>query len=151
MKNYHLGINLGHDRSAAIVSDGEIKVAIQQERLDRSKHSLGYLHQFVGNDKTIQLPWEAINYCLEELDRKNCINYRIFIQSLTNISQYTFLGMRLCFFCCLHFRTLLQLLMTLVSSLTYCPSICTHLLTKYLHLIITLVTALIYGLVSALI
>ncbi len=68
MKKYHLGINLGHDRSAAIVSDGEIKVAIQQERLDRSKHSLGYLHQFIGDEKNIQLPWEAINYCLKELD-----------------------------------------------------------------------------------
>ena len=54
MKNaYHLGINLGHDRSVAIVSDGEIKVAIQQERLDRSKHSLGYLNQFMGDNTKI--------------------------------------------------------------------------------------------------
>jgi len=64
---YHLGINLGHDRSAAIVSAGEIKVAIQQERLDRSKHSLGYLNQFMGDNKKIQVPWESINYCLNEL------------------------------------------------------------------------------------
>ena len=68
MKTYHLGINLGHDRSVAIISEGEIKVAIQQERLDRSKHSLGYLHQFIGDNKKIQLPWEAINYCLRELN-----------------------------------------------------------------------------------
>ena len=64
---YHLGINLGHDRSAAIVVDGEIKVAIQQERLDRSKHSLGYLNQFMGDNTKIQLPWESIHYCLNEL------------------------------------------------------------------------------------
>ena len=64
---YHLGINLGHDRSVAIVSDGEIKVAIQQERLDRSKHSLGYLNQFMGDNTKIQLPWESIHYCLNEL------------------------------------------------------------------------------------
>ena len=68
MKNaYHLGINLGHDRSVAIVADGEIKVAIQQERLDRSKHSLGYLNQFMGDNTKIQLPWESIHYCLNEL------------------------------------------------------------------------------------
>ena len=68
MSSYHLGINLGHDRSVAIVSEGEIKVAIQQERLDRSKHSLGYLHQFIGDNSKIQLPWESINYCLNELN-----------------------------------------------------------------------------------
>ena len=67
MNKYHLGINLGHDRSAAIVQDGEIKVAIQQERLDRCKHSIGYLHQSIGDDSKMQLPWEAINYCLEEV------------------------------------------------------------------------------------
>jgi carbamoyltransferase len=67
MSKYHLGINLGHDRSAAIVQDGEIKVAIQQERLDRCKHSIGYLHQSIGDDSKMQLPWEAINYCLEEV------------------------------------------------------------------------------------
>lgn len=68
MEKYHLGINLGHDRSAAIVTKGEIKVAIQQERLDRSKHSLGYLHQFIGDNRKIQLPLESINYCLKELN-----------------------------------------------------------------------------------
>ncbi len=65
MSNYHLGINLGHDRAAAIVKNGEIIVAIHQERLDRSKHSLGFLHHSVGHEAQIQLPDEAIRYCLD--------------------------------------------------------------------------------------
>ena len=43
MNEYHLGINMGHARSAAVVRDGEIVVAIEQERLDRKKHSIGFL------------------------------------------------------------------------------------------------------------
>lgn len=65
MSAFHLGINLGHDRSAAIVKDGEIVVAIQQERLDRYKHSIGFLHQSTGDPQQLQLPWESINYCLD--------------------------------------------------------------------------------------
>ena len=65
MSGYHLGINLGHDRAAALVSGGEIVVAIQQERLDRCKHSVGFLHQAPGDSARVQLPSEAICYCLE--------------------------------------------------------------------------------------
>ena len=63
---YHLGINLGHDRSAALVADGKIIVAIDQERLDRQKHSIGFMHQSIGNTRQIQLPHEAIQYCLNK-------------------------------------------------------------------------------------
>jgi carbamoyltransferase len=63
---YHLGINLGHDRSVALVADGEIIVAIEQERLDRQKHSIGFMHQSLGNTSQIQLPLEAIQYCLKK-------------------------------------------------------------------------------------
>ncbi len=65
MSHYHLGLNLGHDRSAALVRDGEVVVAIHQERLDRLKHSVGFLHQAVGDPAQIQLPHESIQYCLE--------------------------------------------------------------------------------------
>ncbi len=65
MSKFHLGINLGHDRAAALVSDGEIVVAIHQERLDRRKHSVGFLHQSAGDPTQVQLPDEAIRYCLE--------------------------------------------------------------------------------------
>src|SRR5262245_8484965 len=34
-----LGIHIGHDRSAAIVSDGELVAHIAEERLERCKHS----------------------------------------------------------------------------------------------------------------
>ena len=62
---WHLGINLGHDRSAALVRDGEIVVAIHQERLDRIKHSVGMLHQSPADARHVQPPWEAIHYCLD--------------------------------------------------------------------------------------
>ncbi len=62
---YHLGLNLGHERSVAIVRDGKIEVAIEQERLDRNKFSLGYLLQSPGDPDRMQLPLEAIRYCLD--------------------------------------------------------------------------------------
>ena len=65
MSKYHLGLNLGHDRAAALVRDGNIEVAIHQERLDRQKHSLGFLHQNIHDPSQIQLPHEAIQYCLK--------------------------------------------------------------------------------------
>ncbi len=65
MSGWHLGLNLGHDRSAALVRDGKVAVAIQQERLDRLKHSVGYLHQAAGDPTQVQLPLESIRYCLE--------------------------------------------------------------------------------------
>ena len=65
MSKYHLGLNLGHDRAAALVRDGNIVVAIHQERLDRQKHSIGFLHQNIHDPAQIQLPHEAIQYCLK--------------------------------------------------------------------------------------
>lgn len=65
MLNYHLGINLGHDRAAALVRDGEVIVAIHQERLDRRKHSVGVLHQCASDFSQVQPPDEAIRYCLD--------------------------------------------------------------------------------------
>ncbi|MBE9031744.1 methyltransferase [filamentous cyanobacterium LEGE 11480] len=65
MVQYHLGINLGHERAVAIVQDGILKVAIEQERLDRNKFSLGYLLQSAGAADKMQLPAEAIRYCLD--------------------------------------------------------------------------------------
>ncbi len=63
--HYHLGLNLGHERSAAIVCNGKIEVAIEQERLDRNKFSLGYLLQSPGRPELMQIPLEAIRYCLD--------------------------------------------------------------------------------------
>jgi carbamoyltransferase len=65
MAQYHLGVNLGHERSVAIVRDGEVVVAIEQERLDRQKYSPGYLLQAPGIASQIQLPAEAMRYCLD--------------------------------------------------------------------------------------
>jgi carbamoyltransferase len=63
--SYHLGMNLGHERSVAIVRDGEILVAIEQERLDRQKYSPGYMLHSPGDGNQIQLPHEAIRYALD--------------------------------------------------------------------------------------
>ncbi|MBX2809127.1 MAG: methyltransferase [Cellvibrionaceae bacterium] len=65
MDQYHLGINLGHDRAVALVHKGEIIFAIQQERLDRHKHSVGFLVQSGNDASQIELPTEAIHYCLD--------------------------------------------------------------------------------------
>lgn len=46
-----LGINTAHDASACLLIDGELKVAIAEERLTRRKHQQGY-------------PQLAIQYCL---------------------------------------------------------------------------------------
>jgi carbamoyltransferase len=68
---YVMGLNLGHDRSACIVHDGRIVVAIEEERLDRSKHSPGFLVHGYGDRidpveyLTRVLPMKSINYCLE--------------------------------------------------------------------------------------
>lgn len=51
-----LGINIGHDRGAAIVKDGHLIGAIAQERIDRIKHS-----------PSTRLPYEAIDHLLAYL------------------------------------------------------------------------------------
>lgn len=61
----HLGVNLGHDRAAAIVARGEILVAIEEERLDRIKHSPGIRR--TGSGYELELPERAIDYCLRAL------------------------------------------------------------------------------------
>ncbi|MBT9317436.1 carbamoyltransferase C-terminal domain-containing protein [Leptothoe spongobia] len=65
MSQYFLGLNLSHERSAAIVKDGEILVAIEQERLDRQKYSIGFMLQSPGVTARMQPPHEAIRYCLD--------------------------------------------------------------------------------------
>ncbi|RUS97409.1 hypothetical protein DSM106972_085120 [Dulcicalothrix desertica PCC 7102] len=65
MTQYHMGINLGHERSVAIVKDGEIVVAIEQERLDRHKYSPGYMLHAPGVAAQMQIPAEAMRYCLD--------------------------------------------------------------------------------------
>jgi carbamoyltransferase len=60
-----LGLNLSHDRSAAIVRDGEVVVAIEEERLDRIKHSEGFLVQGHFERLTKTLPMKAVAYCLD--------------------------------------------------------------------------------------
>lgn len=51
---YILGINAFHpDASAALLKDGELLVAVEEERLNRVKHSAGF-------------PYQAVGYCLKK-------------------------------------------------------------------------------------
>jgi carbamoyltransferase len=59
-----LGLNLSHDRSACLFRDGEIIAAIEEERLDRMKHSEGFLVHGYFDRLSKVLPMKAITYCL---------------------------------------------------------------------------------------
>ena len=67
MGKFHMGINMGHDRSVAVVRDGEILVAIEQERLDRIKHSVGFMLQSPDTMGQVHVPGEGVRYCLDTL------------------------------------------------------------------------------------
>ncbi|MBV1857459.1 MAG: hypothetical protein KUG77_03540 [Nannocystaceae bacterium] len=62
-----LGVYLGHDPTACLLVDGEIRVLIEDERLTRFKHgrpdALGRLWpRFSG--RSGYFPWAAVTYCL---------------------------------------------------------------------------------------
>lgn len=65
MTKWILGLNLGHDRSACLLKNGEIFVAIEEERLDRIKHSVGYITGGYFNTLVKEIPLRSITYCLE--------------------------------------------------------------------------------------
>ena len=53
MRNYILGIScFYHDSAAALISNGEVITAVQEERFTRKKHDPRF-------------PFESIRYCLE--------------------------------------------------------------------------------------
>ncbi len=59
-----LGINsVYHESSAALVQNGQVLCAVEEERLTRRKH---------GKSATVsnpdELPWEAIRFCLKNID-----------------------------------------------------------------------------------
>ena len=56
MSKIAMGISTGHNRGAAITIDGEIKVAISNERVTRIK-----------TDHSAELPVEAMQYCIDAL------------------------------------------------------------------------------------
>ncbi|MCU0287613.1 MAG: carbamoyl transferase [Acidobacteria bacterium] len=58
---YILGINsVYHESSAAIIGDGEILAAVEEERFNRKKHGKAAIV-----DNTPILPYNAIDYCLQ--------------------------------------------------------------------------------------
>lgn len=63
-----LGINIGHDRGAAIVQNGKLIGAVSQERIDRIKHSSGSFLAFECIDK-------LLNYLGITMNDINCIGF----------------------------------------------------------------------------
>jgi len=62
MPSYILGINSAyHESSAALVADGHIVAAVEEERLNGVKHG-----KPLRVDNADALPWEAIETCLEQ-------------------------------------------------------------------------------------
>ncbi|WP_028215264.1 carbamoyltransferase [Paraburkholderia mimosarum] len=58
---YVLGINaVYHESSACLIKDGQVVMAIEEERLNRIKHG-----KLASPGTTGELPWLAINKCLE--------------------------------------------------------------------------------------
>lgn len=66
MDKWVLGVNLGHDRSACLLKNDEIFVAIEEERIDRIKHSIGYIFGGYLNKLVKEIPIRSIAYCLDE-------------------------------------------------------------------------------------
>ena len=79
-----IGINFSHaDTSAVLLSDGEIKCAVEEERFSRIKHHAGF-------------PKQSIDYCLKssgltinDIDYF-CVNTRFF----SNIYRRIFFALR---------------------------------------------------------
>ena len=65
-EKFVLGIHVGHDRSAALIKNGNVIGSIAQERLDRVKHS-----------RSIELPFDAIDALLKyqhiKIEDVNCV------------------------------------------------------------------------------
>ncbi|WP_058042244.1 carbamoyltransferase [Streptomyces roseifaciens] len=62
---YVLGINLSHDRAACLLKDGRVIVAVEEERLDRLKHSEGFIIHGHFEKLSKVLPMKAVTYCLD--------------------------------------------------------------------------------------
>lgn len=60
-----LGVNYSHDRSACLIKDGKVFAAIEEERIDRIKHSVGFLSVADYKQFVKITPMKAINYCLQ--------------------------------------------------------------------------------------
>lgn len=60
-----MGVNLSHDRSVALLHDGRLVVAVEEERIDRFKHSEGWVIKGHFDRLSKTLPMKSITYCLD--------------------------------------------------------------------------------------
>lgn len=81
-RNISMGINMGHDRGVAVVSNGILLGAIAQERIDRIKHS-----------SSLSIPFEAIDVLLKYLhiaiDEISCVGVSCTSVDIPNLYQCT--------------------------------------------------------------
>ena len=77
MSTIVMGISIGHNRGAAIAIDGEIKVAISNERITRIK-----------TDRSEHLPVESMRYCIDALGLKYT-DIDTFVYNTTEDVNYT--------------------------------------------------------------
>lgn len=61
MRNFSLGLHMGHDRSVAIIENGMIIGALAAERIDRKKHSISAKIPFETIDKLLSYLEISIN------------------------------------------------------------------------------------------
>lgn len=64
MQNYYLGINSSHDASVCLFKGNTLIAAIEEERLNKDKHSICF--KISGGKKVKTLPHLSISYVLEE-------------------------------------------------------------------------------------
>lgn len=81
-RDISMGINMGHDRGVAVVSNGVLLGAIAQERIDRIKHS-----------SSLSIPFEAIDALLKYLHISiheiSCIGVSCTSVDIHNLYEYT--------------------------------------------------------------
>lgn len=78
---YILGYKMGHDPAACLMRDGEIVAAVEEERLNRIKHSPGIS------------PWKAIRYCLDhEKITLDQVDHIVYAGSSAPLLFFTLLG-----------------------------------------------------------
>lgn len=60
-----MGVNMSHDRAVALMHDEELVVAVEEERIDRFKHSEGWIVNGYFERLSKVSPLKAMTYCLD--------------------------------------------------------------------------------------
>ena len=81
-----LGLNFNHaDSSACLFIDGELKFAVEEERINRIKHWAG-------------IPIESIQLCLKEKIEENSLEFKDIINITVNTNPTSNINQKLIYF-----------------------------------------------------